>query len=484
MKLEVKVGLFVFIGLLSLFILSMQVNSFANYGKKGYKIYGYLNDASGLRKEAKVRMKGVSIGYVENKQLLRNKVRITLFISKGIEIPKDSIIALSQNSMLGEKYIKIIPSNSTIYLKPGEELTKYKQTASFNEAVDSINAAAQEFKTVVHKLNLVLDKNVTHNIKLTVKNIKDSSATLKQMLVENRVNLKDTIAGAKEAMVTINQKLPKIMAQIDGLTYEFNKTGAIVNNKLPKLMNKVDNLTDEFTKTGKHINKKLPILLTKFGNIEDNVTTILVENRKPLHDTIKSANGFFGGGENVFSKLDDYFTSLTRSELDVEIGSYYMNKDKYMQTRAELAYRPKPDKYYILGVTSTNDYTDSSKFNAKHEKTKTYITAELGKRYDNLLVRGGLIDSTGGIGLDYFMDDDNLRLRADIYDFNAVNDIRGNQAHARVEARYRVLKHINFYGGYDNFLNSKAANLYLGLGIGFEDDDLKTILGSSGALLK
>jgi len=39
MRTETKIGLFVFLGLLSLFVLSMQINSFSNIGKKGYDIY-------------------------------------------------------------------------------------------------------------------------------------------------------------------------------------------------------------------------------------------------------------------------------------------------------------------------------------------------------------------------------------------------------------------------------------------------------------
>jgi len=81
------------------------------------------------------------------------------------------------------------------------------------------------------------------------------------------------------------------------------------------------------------------------------------------------------------------------------------------------------------------------------------------------------------------MYNDKLKLRGEIFDFNAVNDIRGNNAHTRVEARYRILKHINLYGGYDNFLNKESANLFFGIGVGFKDDDLKTLLGSSGSSL-
>jgi len=213
------------------------------------------------------------------------------------------------------------------------------------------------------------------------------------------------------------------------------------------------------------------------------LNTILVENKKPLNRAISSADTFFTSGGNAFTKLDDYFTTLQQSELDVEIANYYMINDGYNQVRAELSYIPKPDKYYILGVTSTNDYTDETKFNAKHQKTKTYITAELGKRYNNILFRGGLIESTGGLGVDYFIDNDKIRFRSEIYDFNAVNDIRGDKPHMRLEAKYKTLKHLNFYAGLDNLLNKDSRNIYIGLGIGFKDDDLKTLLGSSGSSL-
>jgi phospholipid/cholesterol/gamma-HCH transport system substrate-binding protein len=428
-------------------------------------------------------MRGVNIGFVAKKSLDNNAVKLTLFIENGIKIPKGSEIMLSQDSMLGSKYVKIIPSNINYYLSKGEVIKKYKRVATFDEAVDSINAAAEEFKSFMAKLNNVLDKGGKDDLAITLKNIRIATDSLKKILQENRANLKDTISGAKEMMDTINARLPKIMAQIDSLTSEFNKTGVTINAKLPKIMKQIDELTAEFRQTGKDINKKLPTLLAKFEKIEDNVSDILVENKKPLHSAIKSADTFFSSGGSAFDKLDDYFTSLTQSELDVDIGSYYMMSDKYTQTRAELAYRPKPDKYYILGITSTNDYTDPAKFNKKHVDTKTYISAELGKRYGNVLLRGGLIDSTGGLGIDYFMYNDNLKLRAEVFDFNAVNDIRGNNAHARIEARYRILKHINLYGGYDNFLNKDSANLFLGLGVGFKDDDLKTLLGSGGGSL-
>ena len=484
MKLEVKIGVFVFLGLLSLFILSMQINSFSNLGVDNkYPIYAYIDDATGLRKNARVKMIGVNVGQVVSKHLEGDKVKLELMINNDVKIPANSLLSLSQDSMLGEKYVKIIPLKSEQFIQKNGVIKKYQKVASFNEAIDSINSAAQEFKNVALKLNQTIDENTTKNIQLIVENFKESTILLKKMLNENRDSLKGTVNGANTMLATINEKLPKIMENVEFLTSEFKKTGTIVNSKLPQIMAHLDELTYQFKETGKSINKKLPILMTKLEKIEDNTTSILEENKDGLKNAISSADEFFGTGAKTFNKLDDYFSSLQQTELDVEIGSYYMMNDNYMQTRGEIAYRPKPDKYYIMGITATNDWSDPSQFNAKHQKTKTYLTAELGKRYNNLLLRGGLIESTGGVGVDYFMYNDKLRVKTDLYDFNAVNDVRGDNAHLRVEARYLTLQHLNFYAGVDNILNKDSLNLFLGVGIGFKDDDLKTILGSSGGSL-
>ena len=484
MKLEVKIGVFVFLGLLSLFILSMQINSFSNLGVDNkYPIYAYIDDATGLRKNARVKMIGVNVGQVVSKHLEGDKVKLELMINNDVKIPANSLLSLSQDSMLGEKYVKIIPLKSEQFIQKNGVIKKYQKVASFNEAIDSINSAAQEFKNVALKLNQTIDENTTKNIQLIVENFKESTILLKKMLNENRDSLKGTVNGANTMLATINEKLPKIMENVEFLTSEFKKTGTIVNGKLPQIMAHLDELTYQFKETGKSINKKLPILMTKLEKIEDNTTSILEENKDGLKNAISSADEFFGTGAKTFNKLDDYFSSLQQTELDVEIGSYYMMNDNYMQTRGEIAYRPKPDKYYIMGLTATNDWSDPSQFNAKHQETKTYITAELGKRYNNLLLRGGLIESTGGVGVDYFMYNDKLRVKTDLYDFNAVNDVRGDNAHLRVEARYLTLQHLNFYAGVDNILNKDSLNLVLGVGIGFKDDDLKTILGSSGGSL-
>jgi len=99
-----------------------------------------------------------------------------------------------------------------------------------------------------------------------------------------------------------------------------------------------------------------------------------------------------------------------------------------------------------------------------------------------LRLRLGLIENTGGLGVDYYLFQNRGKISADIYDFDAVNDLRGDKAHLTLLYRQRFLKHLDAYIGADNLLNAKARNFIFGLGLDFIDQDMKYLLGTaSGA---
>ncbi|WP_456478936.1 MlaD family protein, partial [Nautilia sp.] len=182
MKNEIKVGVFIFLGLLSLIFLTLQVNSLQDFNKKGYTLYALMGDASGLSKKAKVKMRGVSIGNVESLSLSDNDVKLKLFIQKGVKIPKGSVVTLTQDNFLGGRYVKIIPSESNEYYKPGDVIEKYINNTSLDDVMSNINSAVSDIRVLIKKINSTLDENTIKNLQLTVENVKDASFTLKHIL--------------------------------------------------------------------------------------------------------------------------------------------------------------------------------------------------------------------------------------------------------------------------------------------------------------
>jgi len=447
MNKEAKVGLFVFIGLVVLFLLSTQVGSFKNLSKKGYEVKTYLNSAIGLEKNAKVKANGLDIGYVKSLYIDGDRVVADLFIYDGVKIPKDSTVRVEQSSMLGGKFININLGHSKEYLAANSVVASQKPLASFDEASDSIKKAADEFQSFMKDLKDVLGEEEKASLKRTLRNLE---VTLK--------HFDEMARGIKET------------------SDKFGKTADIVNERLPSIAKNLDILIRD-------LKNKAPVLMAKFEKIEDQINGILYENRAGIKSAITNVDGFFADGKKAVQKIDDLLASVNKVKLEMGMRSEYQSTDAYQKGYVDLDYIPSDTKRYKFSVASMDDYTrmDANGNYIKprlHEDSKMFISAQIAKRYGDVQLRTGLIESTVGAGADYYLFDDRVRLSAEVFDFNAENDVRGDKAHAKVSGRYTILKHIDFYAGYDNFLNKESDNAFVGVGFHFLDDDLKKLIMS------
>lgn len=459
MKLEAKIGLFVVMALSALLVLSTQVTSLGKWGREGYRISAYVDDASGIEKHTHVLMNGVTIGDVEEILIEGKQVKLTLMIDEKFKVPSDSAVIVAQESLLGSKVINIVVGDSATSLVEGGKLIQSKRYASFDQTSDSVNAAAKELELLLKDFRSTLDEEHRKAIQDMIIAFRNVGVNLDGVIVENRddlheaiVNFRTMSAGFSQTADTVNKDLPAIMARINSLT------------------TRIDNISGS-------MEQKLPEAVDKFVKIEDNVSAILTENRASLKDTIATAGTFFKTGEEAFGKIDSLLSNFTTSELQVAMHTDYMVRDGYGKVYLGVNYLPNPETYYMFDLISTDDYKDSVP--VKHQKGETYYSLQYGKRFDNTLLRFGAIESTGGIGVDYFMNHDKLKFSAEAFDFNAVNDFRSQRAHLKAQVRYQMLKHLELYGGWDNFLNPQSQNIFLGLGLRFIDNDLKYTLGAA-----
>ncbi|WP_457594136.1 MlaD family protein [Hydrogenimonas sp.] len=474
MKTEAKVGLFVTIGLLFLFLLSTQVNKFQGLGKKGYDVQAVINDASGLEPHAKVRMKGVEIGYVKKISLSGTKVVVTLFIYKNAKIPSDSEVLLTQESLLGSKYINIIPGRAHEYLKNEGKLTKQKAMASMDEMASSMAEAADELRGFISEMRETLDAQSREHLKKTFSNLDTLTADLKELIASNK-------QGVDSLVKNINDAAEKFAA----MSSKFSTSADTINADLPDIMAKLDKTLESFKGVGGTLNERLPALANKFESLEDQLDALVKENRKPLHSALTSFDGFFKKGTGTIDKLEDYLDSVTQSRLNLGLQSYFMANDGDMKGGMHIDYMPTYTRHYMLDIVSAPDYSRQTggvyPAEQDHTKGKFYASAQIGKRYEDFMFRGGLIESTAGFGVDYFAYYDKLKFSLDAFDFSAVNDLRGSNPRLRATMRYRFFKHIDTYLGADNMLNSDAFNLFFGMGVHFEDDRIKYLLGSGAS---
>ncbi|MGP1580791.1 MAG: MlaD family protein [Wolinella sp.] len=455
MKSEVKVGLFVFGMLVMLFLMSTQINRYSVAQKRGYSIEAFLGNASGLEVYAKVRINGVESGHVSRIYLVNNQAYATLFLGEGIALPIDSSLTLSQESLLSGRYIEIFPGESSQKIAPGESLNNTKRFAALDQTSTSINEAAVEFKSFIRETRQIFSPESREHLTQIFTNLHQLTQHIDEILVENRNELRSAIEGIRR----MADSLARAGERVGSTSAKFGESADTINAKLPYIMDRVDSLARS-------------------------ADEMIEENRKPLKNALKSVDHFFIEGNRVIHRLDNYLSLLDKSEIEVAMRTEKMGFDSYAKSYASLQYRPNPTRYYLFEVASGNDYSRADHGRVviprRADKAKIYLSAQIGKRYEDILLRAGIIESSGGIGLDYFLLDDQIRASLEAFDFNGRNDLRGNRAHLKASLRWTLLKHVDLYFGADNILNKEARNGFAGIGVRFIDDDFKRLLGGMG----
>ena len=100
------------------------------------------------------------------------------------------------------------------------------------------------------------------------------------------------------------------------------------------------------------------------------------------------------------------------------------------------------------------------------------FSAQIAKRYYDTVIRGGIIESSGGFGLDHYLFDDNLKLTAEAFDFD-----RDRNPHVKFYVDANLFDHIYLTAGYDDvFSDQSEESFFVGVGLRFEDEDLKYLL--------
>ena len=123
---EILVGLFMAIGLASLFMLAMKVSNLNIYNNdEGYEITANFDDISGLKVKSAVTMSGVRIGRVSDitfdSQMFEAVVKIRIE-SQYKTLPKDTSASIYTAGLLGEKYVGLEAGGDEENLQQGDKL--------------------------------------------------------------------------------------------------------------------------------------------------------------------------------------------------------------------------------------------------------------------------------------------------------------------------------------------------------------------------
>ncbi len=190
---ELKVGIFILIGIVILFIIAFSIGDIRFITKAGYHIKAIFNFASGIGGSAPVRLAGVGIGEVDGLRIFKDekgntKVEISAWIKNDVRIENDSNVTINTLGLLGEKYLEISPGTpGRAMLKNNDRLigrdpvAMEKVTEDLAKLSDSITIIVERLKKGEGTVGkLLAEEDVYNDLKAITGNFRELSEDLKR----------------------------------------------------------------------------------------------------------------------------------------------------------------------------------------------------------------------------------------------------------------------------------------------------------------
>src|SRR5450432_4172511 len=155
---ELRVGLFVLVGLLVLAVGIFYVTGAGFWGPK-YRLKAYLPEVSGLANGATVSVDGVEVGNVETIRLVprspshapdKNKnIEVIMRLDKRFQndILTDSTASLVTEGLLGNRYVNITRGFTGVPLKEGQEIPGSSQQ-DLKDVMEKSSALLQNLQAI------------------------------------------------------------------------------------------------------------------------------------------------------------------------------------------------------------------------------------------------------------------------------------------------------------------------------------------------
>jgi len=123
---ETSVGVFFFVGLLLIGIMTVKLGHVSLFGEKTYPLSARFTSVTGLRVGSPVYMFGIEVGRVERLTMdqKNQKAAVDLQIKQGIKVYDDAIATIKTEGLIGDKYLRIDPGGAGELLTPGGTITE------------------------------------------------------------------------------------------------------------------------------------------------------------------------------------------------------------------------------------------------------------------------------------------------------------------------------------------------------------------------
>jgi phospholipid/cholesterol/gamma-HCH transport system substrate-binding protein len=188
MNFELKVGIFIFIGIVILSVIVFSIGNFYSV-KRGYNINVVFSFANGIGVGAPVRYAGVQVGEVQDIKVYfdekENKplVKLNIWVSQNTWINENAKASINTLGLLGEKYLEIFPGTRDTRLLQKEDTLRGNDPVSTEELARSTKELIEKIGILTESINKIAgDETLRTSLRNTFSNVEALSGDLRDFL--------------------------------------------------------------------------------------------------------------------------------------------------------------------------------------------------------------------------------------------------------------------------------------------------------------
>ena len=266
---EIISGIAIFISFI-IFIFGFLYLKNITFKANAYNVYIHFQDITGLEPGDKISFSGLQIGRVKHFGLQGLNVIVTAELNPDFKLPRDSRAYIKSLGMVGEKFIDIIPGNSTEYLQNGDRIEGTIEgdlselAFSAKDMMKQIQALLAQIQSV---LTNVFDETAQNDLKESIQHLREISNTINQ----NTNHLENTLVNIESMSKNLNEMLLEKRDQVESSIQNFHD----VSTRFDDLASRVD---ESLTST--------QAILAKIENQEGTVGKVLSDDQ--LYNDVRS----------------------------------------------------------------------------------------------------------------------------------------------------------------------------------------------------
>ena len=499
-----KVGFLLLAGIVA-FLVTYNFVQDRQGGGRANEYWALFDDASGLSPRADVRVAGVKVGEISSITLQGGRARIDITVRPDVEVYPNAVLLKRRTSILGDALLELDPGfpesvnggfgATTVPLPSGSQIRNVQEGISVEQIFELLGEVTQDVRRITSNLDRIISSE-SGSIQQIVRSVEDLTGRLDR-LVERSTD-----------------EIAVILENAEVISYNLRELTSGKNEDVEQILANAREITRE-------AREALAGFRTSFGDGEEGMGLTVarlsrtLEHLESIVRKIDRGEGALGKlisderlGERVGATVEgvsNYVTRLDALQTEISLRTEYLFRAESAKNYITLRLIPAPDQFFMfqvvddpLGFVRRESVLRSppGEDEATHQEIRTTtdilkFSVELAKRYSFLAIRFGLIESTGGFGVDLNFLDDRLTFTVDVFDF-----ARPEASFPRIRGytNITVIPHFYLTAGLDDAFAGARFDLvtgrfrmgrdyFVGAGLSFSDEDLKVLFGTiSGGL--